>query len=138
MSDGTIIRGETGTQRLLGYEVDIGDAPHGRCRLVADERHLNRSGVVHGGLLATLLDNASGVTASLTVDPAGRRPFVTLSLTTHFLAPAGVGLLEARARITGGGRRTLFIDAELHDGDGRLIATSSGVFKPARMREGPQ
>ncbi len=135
MNDATIIVDETGTQRLLGYQIDIGQAPHGICRLQADARHLNRSGVVHGGLLATMLDNASGVTASLTVDPAGRRPFVTLSLTTHFLAPAHEGLLEARARVTGGGRRTLFIDAELHDGAGRLIATSCGVFKPARMPE---
>ena len=135
MTDPAIIRNETGTQRLLGYEIDISQAPLGICRLQADARHLNRSGVVHGGLLATLLDNASGVAASLTLDPTGRRPFVTLSLTTHFLAPAHEGLLEARGRVTGGGRRTLFIDAELHDGDGRLVATSCGVFKPARLPE---
>ena len=35
----------------------------------------------------------------------------------------------ANAQVTGGGKRTLFIAGELHDAGGRLIATSTGVYK---------
>jgi acyl-coenzyme A thioesterase 13 len=129
VSESGIIRDETGAQRLIGYVLDVSDPAGARCRLVIDERHLNRHGVLHGGIAATLLDNASGATGSLTVDPGGRTPFVTLSFTMNFLAPGLPGLVEARAEVTGGGRATLFIEARLQHEDGTLIATSSGVFK---------
>jgi acyl-coenzyme A thioesterase 13 len=125
------IREETGTQRLIGYVNDVSDPKAARCWLDVDDRHLNRTGVIHGGIIATLLDSVSGVTASLTVDASGRQPFVTLSFTTHFLAPGQAGRVVATARVTGGGRRTLFIDARLDHADGTLIATSTGVFKRA-------
>jgi len=128
------IRGETGTQRLIGYVNDVSDPMRARCWLDVDERHLNRTGVIHGGIIATLLDSISGVTASLTVDASGRQPFVTLSFTTHFLAPGRAGRVEATARVVGGGRSTLFIDGELKHADGTLIATSTGVFKQAARR----
>ena len=129
MSDG-LIRDETGTQRLVGYLLDVGQPDRrARCMLDADERHLNRHGVLHGGIAATLLDNASGATASLTVDPAGRTPFLTISLNTQFLAPARTGRLTAIAEVTGGGRSLLFIAARLEHEDGTLVATSTGVFK---------
>lgn len=129
MSDG-LIRDETGTQRLVGYVLDVGQPDRrARCMLDVDERHLNRHGVLHGGIAATLLDNASGATASLTVDPEGRAPFLTISLNTQFLAPARTGRLTAIAEVTGGGRALLFIAARLEHEDGTLVATSTGVFK---------
>lgn len=129
MSDG-LIRDETGTQRLVGYVLDVGQPDRrARCILDMDERHLNRHGVLHGGIAATLLDNASGATASLTVDPAGRAPFLTISLVTQFIAPARAGRLTATAEVTGGGRSLLFIAARLEHEDGTLVATSTGVFK---------
>ncbi len=62
--------------------------PGAVCWLDLDDRHLNRQGILHGGLAATLLDSAMGATGSLTVDATGRHPFTTLSLTVNYLAPA--------------------------------------------------
>ena len=131
MSDRLLID-ETGAQRLIGYTNDVGH-PDGcaRCHLIVDERHTNRHGVLHGGIAATLLDNACGVTASLTVDSSGRTPFLTVSLNTDFLAAGKPGMVTATARIVGGGRALKFIAAELVQDDGTLIATASGVFKRA-------
>jgi acyl-coenzyme A thioesterase 13 len=85
---------------------------------------------LHGGIATAVLDNASGTTGSLTVDATGRAPFLTVSLTTQFIAPAGLGKrVTATGRVVGGGRSILYISAELVDEDGRLIATSTGVFK---------
>ena len=129
-SDTGLIFDETGAQTLIGYVVDVGGGDGcGRCYLDIGPQHLNRHGMLHGGVAAALLDNASGTTGSLSVDETGRAPFMTISLTTHFVAPVGSGRITATGRIKGGGRRILYIDAELFSDDNRLIATSSGVFK---------
>lgn len=129
--DDGLIRSETGAQRLIGYVLDVGQSDRrARCHLTLDEQHMNRHGVLHGGIASTLLDNALGATASLTVDAGGRVPFMTLSLNTLFLAPAHKGAeLTATGRLVGGGRAVKFVDGELVDSAGRVIATASGVFK---------
>lgn len=127
-----IIRGETGAQRLLGYMLDVGRSDgRARCHLTVGPEHTNRHGMLHGGIVATILDNAMGATGSLTRDPQGRYPFLTISLNTQYLAPAREGeTLVAVGRITGGGRKLVFIEGELRGPEDRLIATATGVFKP--------
>lgn len=125
-----IILAETGAQRLVGYVLDVGQPDRrARCRLVVDDRHTNRHGVLHGGIAAMLLDNACGATASLTLDDSGRRPFLTISLNIDFVSAGRQGDVTATGRIVGGGRSLLFVSGELVQDDGTLIATASGVFK---------
>ena len=128
----TLIHGETGTQSLIGYVLDVGDRAGAVCWLDLEDRHLNRQGILHGGLAATLLDSAMGATGSLTVDATGRHPFTTLSLTVNYLAPGHPGRVTATGRVTGGGRATLFIEGALRHEDGALIATATGVFRKTR------
>lgn len=124
-----LIHGETGTQRLIGYVVDVRDPAHGRCYLDVGEQHLNRHGALHGGIAVTLLDNASGTTGSLTVDASGKAPFLTVSMNTQFVGSGRPGRMTASGTVTGGGRSLLFIAAELRHEDGTLVASSTGVFK---------
>ncbi len=125
-----VIRDETGTQTLIGYVVDVSAKDgQGRCWMDIGPQHTNRHKALHGGIMACLLDNASGTTGSLTVDDTGTAPFLTISMNTHYLAPVYQGRVTATGRVTGGGKSLLFIDAELVDEEGRVIATSSGVFK---------
>ena len=64
MSGDGIIEDETGAQRMVGYTIDVGQPDRrARCRLVLDERHTNRHGVLHGGIAGMLLDSAAGATA---------------------------------------------------------------------------
>lgn len=134
-----LILDETGTQRLVGYVVDVGQ-PDGRarCRLTVGPQHTNRHGVLHGGIAAMLLDSAAGATASLTVDKTGRQPFLTVSLNIDFIAAGRFGEVAATGRVTGGGRSLLFVAADLTHGDGTLIATASGVFKRVRPQPSPR
>ncbi|KAF0676879.1 PaaI family thioesterase [Profundibacterium mesophilum] len=127
-----IIEGETGTQRLLGYVLDVGGGDGmARCRLTLTGDHTNRHGRLHGGIAVSMLDNAMGAAGSLSVDETGMAPFLTISLTTNFLASAQIGdALTATGWITGGGRSVKFIAGELVHENGTLIATASGVFKP--------
>jgi len=128
------IHDETGTQRSVGYIVEVGHPDNGaRCILDVTEAHANRHDVLHGGIATTLLDSAMGATSSLTVDASGRVPFLTISMSTQFVAPAAVGTrVTAIGRVTGGGRSILFLAADLRDGEGRLIASATGVFKRAK------
>lgn len=124
------IRNETGTQKLVGYVIEVGHIDGtARCWLDLDARHLNRHNVLHGGVATMLLDSASGAAGSLTVDDTGKAPFLTVSLTTQFVASGLPGRVTAVGRVTGGGRSLKYITAELHHEDGTLIATSTGVFK---------
>ncbi|UWQ21528.1 PaaI family thioesterase [Jannaschia sp. W003] len=125
-----IIKGETGTQRLLGYVLDVGRGDgRARCRLRLTDDHTNRHGAVHGGIVASVLDNALGATASLSVDDTGMAPFLTVSMTVNFLAPAYAGdVLDAVGLLRGGGRSTVFVEGEVRAGE-TLIATATGVFK---------
>jgi acyl-coenzyme A thioesterase 13 len=125
-----IIRDETGAQTLLGYVVDItaGDGT-ARCHLDIGPEHTNRHGSLHGGILSCMLDNAMGYADSLTGDAAGQTRFVTLSMTTQYLAPARAGRVTATGTITGGGRSVVFADGEVRDSDGIVVATSTGVYK---------
>ncbi len=131
-----LIHGETGAQTLIGWTVDVGQ-PDRRARLYldVDDRHSNRHGVLHGGIQAMLLDSACGYTGALHLDHETLPQMMSLSFNTQFLAPCGQGRVMAVGRVTGGGKRTLFIEGTLFDADERLVATGTGVYRrvpPAR------
>ena len=131
----TLIHGETGTQSLIGYVLDVG-APQGRGGLPPGPGrplHLNRQGILHGGLAATLLDSAMGATGSLTVDATGRHPFTTLSLTVQLISrPAPPARVEPPAASPAAGAPPCSSRRLCGMRTAPLIATATGVF-PARQ-----
>lgn len=103
-----------------------------RLRLILQPDHANNLGIAHGGILCTLLDVAMGTAARLS---AGA-PVVTLDMQTRFLNP-GRGTLEAVGRVTRAGSSVLFCEAEIRDGAGRVVASSTGVLKTVAPRPVP-
>ncbi|HVF64897.1 MAG TPA: PaaI family thioesterase [Casimicrobiaceae bacterium] len=97
--------------------------------VLADARHLNPAGVVHGGLFATLADHALTAIVWQAVD---RRACVTVALDVHFLVAARPGdFIIARGRIDGGGTSLFFASGELSVKDSR-VATAHAVIRAAR------
>lgn len=108
---------------------------------------MNASGVAHGGVLMTLLDAASGLSASYQGPDKPRHFCRTLSFTTQFINPGRPGLLTVRGQKRAGGGRTFVCEAEITDERGELIAVGTGTFhqidkpdttqrpKPALVRE---
>lgn len=94
--------------------------------LVVDRRHLNSMGMVHGGVLATLLDTAMGL-AALGAYP-GRRS-VTTNLSVHFVAPLGLGTLVATASVLHASRSTVTLQASVADRAGKLGTAGTGSFR---------
>ncbi|MBP2299063.1 PaaI family thioesterase [Azospirillum picis] len=127
-----LLNGEapSGFQKLLGYVLSRWEDGMAELEMPIDDRHLNRAGVVHGGVLATLLDTVSGFSATYCPFPNRVRRVVTLSLSTSFLGQARTGTLVATGRLRGGGRKIIGVAAEIrHRDTGALVATSEGMFK---------
>lgn len=91
--------------------------------------HLNLKGMLHGGIIAGLMDVIMTIAAGSHPEPARRRFSVTLSLALNFIGVAGKGPLVLRAETTGGGRRTCFCEGRIEDAEGNLVATAQGAFK---------
>jgi uncharacterized protein (TIGR00369 family) len=105
------------------------DAEEGRVvvTLEPQEYHYNPLGTIHGGVLATLLDTATGCAVHSTL-PAGVG-YTTLDLTTKFLRPASIasGLLTCEGTVLSKGRRTALAEARITDAKGALIAHATST-----------
>ncbi|MFT0548738.1 PaaI family thioesterase [Allopusillimonas ginsengisoli] len=97
--------------------------------LVVSERHLNAAGVVHGGTITTLLDQAL---SALAWHHAGKTPCVTVQLNSSFLDAARCGeLLIATGRVVRATRSMIFMVGEVMVEE-CTIATCQGIFKIVR------
>lgn len=102
-------------------------------RCVPDESSYNPIGIVHGGLLCTLLDSAAGCAVHTLLAP--RAGFSTIEIKVSFLKRlrAGAGEIDVSGRVLQMGRRVAFAEAHARDGEGELVghATSSIALLPA-------
>jgi uncharacterized protein (TIGR00369 family) len=97
-----------------------------RFAFLAEQRHLNLNGMVHGGMIMTFADHAIGLTAR-SVNKGNRQ--ATVQLDTHFLSGVEDGeLVEARCRLVRETKSLLFLAAELAVGE-RPVATAQGLWK---------
>jgi uncharacterized protein (TIGR00369 family) len=90
--------------------------------LVPSEFHLNPFGLVHGGVLAALVDTAMGC-AVHSLLPAGAG-YVTSELNVRYLRPVGLvtGALVCTGEVLKSGRRSMVVQARVVDDAGRDIA----------------
>ena len=128
----------SGFMELLGYRVAEWRDGHGVIVLDAGPRHLNRAGVVHGGVLTTLIDTACGFSATFCPVPGRVRRVMTLSLTVTFTGQAGPGPIRAVGTKRGGGTRIFACSADVLDADGRLVAVGQGSFRYHTGSERPE
>jgi uncharacterized protein (TIGR00369 family) len=93
---------------------------------LAEAKHTNPAGIVHGGMLTTLLDHALSTVAW---ESAERRPCVTVQLDVQFLGAVRPGyLVEARARIVKRTSSLVFVQGCLTVA-GEEVAAASAVLK---------
>lgn len=89
------------------------------------DRHLNRAGIIHGGMLATFADMILGQTVHGSIGG----PAFTIRLVTDYLGPARAGdWLEGRGRLLRKTRSLAFAEAQISAG-GRSVAKASGIFR---------
>lgn len=119
--------------QLLDFEAVRADPGEVVFTCVPSEAVLNPLGLIHGGLVSTLLDSVIGCAVHTTLAPGVG--FVSIDLNVSFLRPPVVGeLLTATGRVTKPGRRVAFGAGEVCDSGGKLVATGTGsclVIVPA-------
>lgn len=99
--------------------VEAGEG-YAKVRMKIKPFHANIEGVVHGGALASLADQAA-VRAVQTMLPVHRNG-VTLQMDTHFLAPARGPSLVGKGRVQKMGHQVAVSDAEILDEEGETVA----------------
>ena len=117
---------------LLGREVVSVDAKSGevQLRFLADRQFANRHGTVQGGMLAAMLDSATGNAVMAKLPP--HLTALTTRLDTQFLKPAALGTITATARLVRLDERTAEVEAELTDDNGVVVAIACAHL---RIRE---
>ena len=94
----------------------------------ADERFANPVGIVQGGFIAAFADSSMGA-SSLTFARERKVFSANAELKISFLKPAKVGtLLTCTAQVLSGGNRAAFVEAEVVDEEGRLVAKASSTY----------
>ena len=78
--------------------------------------------IVHGGMVATLLDTAMGGACWSVLED--EQSFLTADLRVEFMRSARPGTLRAEGRVVERTRRVAFCSAELRDGDGTMLAAA--------------
>lgn len=109
--------------RYNGIEVAAIERDRAELRLPIREESRNFYGLVHGGAIYALADNASGCAAS-----TDGRSYVTQSSTMHFLRNQAEGTVRAVATVRHRGKSTALINVDVFGEDDRLLATGEFGF----------
>ena len=106
-----------------GFELESVELDRAVYRLEIRPESRNPYGMVHGGALYTLADDAAGATAH-----SDGQYYVTQSGDLHFLRNRGSGTIRATGRTRHRGRTTVLIDVDITDEDGSLLATGEFTY----------
>lgn len=99
--------------------------------LYAAMAHVNSRGLVHGGMLCALADNAMGLSCAQQLD--GRTGLLTISINMDYLGSGQLGdWIEIRAQPSKLGKSICFAQAQVF-ANNQLCATARAVFKPVAM-----
>lgn len=98
----------------------------GRCtmELQVDSAWHNPNGVVHGGVIYTLIDYSMGGAVQPSL-PEGRA-CTTIEVKVSYLAPVREGTVIVETEVIRQGRNIAFLESNVRDAGGRLVATGTG------------
>ncbi|MEC0091323.1 PaaI family thioesterase [Paenibacillus macquariensis] len=124
--DSMISKGKDTFWGFLGCEFISGNGQEVKIALEAKAQHTNSLGIIHGGVLTSLMDQAMGMvaTASKNVDAC-----VTTNMNVHFVSPMKQGRLVVTAIVIHEAGRSLTTEARIHDSAGILGCISTASFR---------
>jgi uncharacterized protein (TIGR00369 family) len=107
------------TDRLAEGEADLS--------LEVREDHMNLMGTLHGGVISSLADAATGIAMHTALDEGWTHATTSLQIT--FLAAGRLGdRVVARGRVVKRGRRFGYAEADVERSDGTLLARAAATF----------
>ena len=112
--------------QVIGLQRELAEDGVSRLVLPINPQLFNNFGVVHGGVLMSMLDSTMTAAALSRFDFS--RLVVTVDLQTQFVK-SGRGVLTGHGKVVGGGKSLAFCEGRLEDEQGDLVAKASAVFK---------
>ena len=120
--------------RLIGFVLKSIEPGHAIFEMEADERHHNPMGTLHGGIYCDLADAAMGFAYAATL--AEGETFTTIELKINFLRAVRKATLTAEARVVKAGSTLGYVECEVKDQSGNLVAkAASTCMKLAQDRK---
>lgn len=98
-----------------------------------EKKHLQLLGVVHGGVIASLIDTASFWAVYYDIEDPDAW-LVTVDLKLNFLAPAVSGTIRAEGQRIRAGRTICYSTASVTDASGNLVAHGASTLMVIRNR----
>lgn len=111
---------------LIGAELVAFEPGKVEMRLPIRKEHLQQHGVVHGGLVSYMADNALTFAGGSVLGDV-----MTLEFKINYMRPAKGEALIARGRVTGSGRQTAVTHCDIYameNGEEKLCATAQGTI----------
>ena len=110
---------------LLGFRVEevAGGRAVGSMR--AGPQHANPMGTLHGGVLCDLADAPMGMAFVSTLSPD--ESFTTIALSVNFFRPVWQADLRAEGRVVNRGKNVGYVECDVTDQDGKLIAKATST-----------
>jgi uncharacterized protein (TIGR00369 family) len=97
-----------------------------RFAFIVAPKHLNRTGILHGGMLMTLADQAMAMTARAAT---GSKRHATIELNIQFVGGVKLGeFVVAHPEVVRATRSVVFMQAKMFVGT-RTVVTTNGIWK---------
>ncbi|HYJ29858.1 MAG TPA: PaaI family thioesterase [Allosphingosinicella sp.] len=115
--------------KTLGWTLRAIDPDAGTIEIgfTAGEAFTNPTGAVQGGFVAAMLDDTMG--PAVFAMGKGEIFAPTLDLHVSFIRPALPGAFVGKGRVVSLGKSIAFLEAELYDADGALVARSTATAR---------
>ena len=114
------------TQHLKIQDIGLDDAGNYQLMIDVEAIHLSRAGLVHGGLLFSMLDAAMGRAAMHHVDHRFACP--TIEMKINYFRPVASGRLVASAQVLNGSKSLCYLEGDIVNDNEKLVAKASGTF----------
>jgi uncharacterized protein (TIGR00369 family) len=126
------------TGPLFGMTVLGVDQAKGVVRMSFEpgEHLTNPRGTIQGGIITAMLDDCAAYAGIVALGEPGF--IASLEVKTSFLSPAFPGLLFAEGRCLKMGKSSCFLEADLTDADGKLLARLTSSAVPLRSNMKPK
>ena len=111
--------------KLIGFEITEAQDGKAVVTLTAGPQHANPMGTLHGGVLCDIADAAMGVAFATTL--AEQESFTTVELKINFFRPVWQAQLRAEGKVIQRGKTMGYIECNVVDENGRLVAKASST-----------
>src|SRR5215216_5950165 len=111
--------------RHIGAKVEKVEPGRSVISIDIEDIHLNGAGTLHGGVYASLIDNAMGLSVLALV---GVRT-ATIQMNVHFLGAVSGGHITCASEVLHRTRRTATAEAKVYDAESNLVALGTGAFR---------